>query len=174
MSSYKKLTCNYGDFEAGVYQRLQIGETVSHVGIFYQAFLPVAPLPFSLVQISPHSPWVLGLGQINTCRKAPFQVIFLADDILHYFFKSYLSTGNYFTWPVATIILARCLNCQSLIYPCRYLDCRIQFVKAGNNGKKVEEIIKVYWPTSSIFKDLPNITKNRRWLQYRPSLYFPY
>ncbi len=61
--------------------------------------------------------------------------------------------GNSSTWTVATrIIPACCLNCQSLIYPCRYLDCCIQFVKAGNNGKKLEEIIKVYWPTSSIFE----------------------
>jgi hypothetical protein len=35
----------------------------------------------------------------------------------------------------------------------------------------VEEIIKVYWPTcSSIFENI----ENRRWVQYRSSLFLPF
>jgi hypothetical protein len=38
------------DFAAGVYQSLQTGDTVSHVGIFDPALQTVAPLTFSLVK----------------------------------------------------------------------------------------------------------------------------
>ncbi len=77
-------------------------DTVSHVGIFDPALWTVAPLHFSLVQLSLRPPlpckikytvmytrlqcvmgggggWygVLGLRQINTCRKVPWQANFL-------------------------------------------------------------------------------------------------
>ncbi len=48
MSSPKKLTC-----KAGVYQSLQTGGTVRHIDIFDPIFSTVAPLTFSLVQLSP-------------------------------------------------------------------------------------------------------------------------
>ncbi len=73
MMSSKK---NWPDFAAGVYQSLQTGDTVSQVGIFDPALWTVAPVTFSLVQLSPvlTFPVWLSIRRINTCRKVPFQV----------------------------------------------------------------------------------------------------
>jgi hypothetical protein len=110
----KKLTCKRTWRQ--VFNRVIIQEianflrTFSHIGFFNPALLsvipPVAPLPFSLVQLSPIPPplpcvnkytvckgggWyrVLGLRQINSCRKVPLQVKFCIV-----FSKSYLSVFN--------------------------------------------------------------------------------
>ncbi len=45
------------DFAARVYQSLWTGDTVSHVGIFDPVLRTVAPLPLSLVQLSPLHPF---------------------------------------------------------------------------------------------------------------------
>ncbi len=58
--------------------RLEI-QYVSHAGIVDPALLTVAPLTFSLVQRGGGGGGygVLGLRQINTCRKVPSLVKFL-------------------------------------------------------------------------------------------------
>jgi hypothetical protein len=76
---HKKFTCKgtllqvLGEFRDWRYE-------VSHVGIFDPALWTVAPLTFSLVQLSsylcPSCVWDLGLRHINTCRKAPLVVNF--------------------------------------------------------------------------------------------------
>jgi hypothetical protein len=45
----------YMDFAAGVYQSLEtvVNDTVSHIDIFNQALLTVAPLTFTLVSSPP-------------------------------------------------------------------------------------------------------------------------
>ncbi len=76
---------------ACVYQSLQTGEIVSHVGIFDTAMWTFVHLTFSLVHSPPPPPCdkfytytytvckgggygVLGLRQINTCREVPLLV----------------------------------------------------------------------------------------------------
>jgi hypothetical protein len=86
MSSSVKIYLS-GDIVAGVYQSLQTGDTVSHVGIFDPALRTVnllsgstLPLPFPCVnkysvykyKVCKGGYGVLGLRQINTCRKVPF------------------------------------------------------------------------------------------------------
>ncbi len=102
MPSSTKLTCKGTLRQVFISViRLESGDTVSYVGIFDTALWTVAHLPFSLVQLSPPTPFpvwlcilytriqcvrgggygVLGLRRINTCRKVPLQVMFLEDDI---------------------------------------------------------------------------------------------
>ena len=105
MAQFIKKICKKSQF--GFY-RLEIANflrTFSHVGIFNPSFLIcISPVAFSLVQLTPLPPLscvnkycilytvckgegygVLGLRQINTCRKVPLQINFLDDDILHFY-----------------------------------------------------------------------------------------
>ncbi len=83
---------------------------MSHVGIFDPALWTVGPLTFSLVQLPPpprvnkyivytytvcnggRGYGVLGLRQINTCRKVPLLVNFFMATFCIAFYESYLST----------------------------------------------------------------------------------
>jgi hypothetical protein len=90
--------------------------TFSHVGIFDQAvwsgLSPVAPLPFSLVQLSTPSPGyggVLGFTQIKkTCCKVPLQVNFFR--------------WRHFALPSMSLIFVRCLQ------KTYYSDCKPKYI----------------------------------------------
>ncbi len=109
---HKKLTCKgtLRQVFIRVY-RLENG-SVSHVGIFDPALKTVAPLTFSLVQLFPlpcvnkysilytriqcvrggGGSGILGLKQINNCRKVPLQVNFFRwRHFALSFYESYLS-----------------------------------------------------------------------------------
>jgi hypothetical protein len=60
ISSSKKIDLQR-DFAADVYHSLKTGDTVSHVVIFDPALLTIAPLTFSLVQLSPPLPVLLSI-----------------------------------------------------------------------------------------------------------------
>jgi hypothetical protein len=97
-------------------KNLEIGDTVSHVAIFDPALWTVAPLTFSLVQLSPTPPLpcvnrytvntsgyrVLGLRQINTCGKVPLQVNFFRRP--------------HFAMPSMSLVFLRCLPSSILSF----------------------------------------------------------
>jgi hypothetical protein len=66
---------------------------------------------------------VLGLRNINTCRKVPFQVSFLDDDICIAFYESYLSRGliRYIVYCIV----------QYLIYECQPA-CQVRGISPGS------------------------------------------
>jgi hypothetical protein len=131
-----KLTC--------VYQSLFTWDTVSHVDIFDPALWNVAPLPFSLVQLSPlpcvikHTVYTYTVckggiwGSRPQTDKLPLQVIFF--HILHWLlwvlpfydsFKAGLRTG-----------CARFINCLSWLWLKTLLCTDIASVRSWSCRKK--------------------------------------